>query len=224
MKRLATAAITAALTAVPATASAFETDSQVWAAAFVQFPIASKLRGMFETQTRWVDGFDRFDRLILRGAVNWNFGHGLTAWAGYGWTPGFDPEFRDEQRPWQQLQHQLDRNEVTFIQRLRFEERFIEDVSGPSFRARYQARFVHRPAKWHGFGVVVWDELFLNLNTKQGGPRGGIDQNRFGLGMQYAVSKALIFEPTYVLNTYYRGPAREGRIAHTALGAVWITL
>ena len=85
MKRLAASAIAASVLAVPATASAFETDTQVWAAAFVQFPIASKLRGFFETQTRWVDGFDEYDRLILRGAVNWSFGHGFTAWAGYGW-------------------------------------------------------------------------------------------------------------------------------------------
>lgn len=223
MKRLAASAIAAAVLAVPATSSAFETDTQLWAAGYLQFPIASKLRGYLEVQPRWSDAGGEFSQLLVRPAVNWNFGHGITGWVGYAWTPSFQPSYVDEQRPWQQLQHQLERNGVTMVNRLRFEERFIEGAGDVAFRARYMARAFYRPPAWHGFGVAVWDELFVALNTT-GRTRQGVDQNRAAVGVQYAVSKALVFEPTYMLQSIYRGPSRPGRAGHTALLMVWITL
>jgi hypothetical protein len=164
-----------------------------------------------------------FSTAIVRPALVYPLGAGFNAFVGYAWTPTPEPRFRDEQRPWQQVNHVVDARGAQLQNRLRFEERFIEGVDGPLFRLRYMVRFVYRPKTWHGFGFAMSDELFFHLNERATGPRSGIDQNRFAIGPQYQFSKALLVEPAYLLQTVYR-ERRPERLAHTLLLTVWITL
>ncbi|MBI2388211.1 MAG: DUF2490 domain-containing protein [Deltaproteobacteria bacterium] len=217
----AIAAVAAVSLSAPRAAHAFEVDEQLWGAVVLQAPVAGKLRLYAEAQGRRLPHDDT--RMMLRPALNYGLGSGFTAWAGYAWTPQLTPVFKDEHRAWQQLTHQADVREVTLVHRLRLEQRFIETLDGPSWRVRFMPRFVYRPKAWHGFGVVVWDEIMFHLASPDRGPKPGLDQNRFAVGFQYAVSKKLIFEPTYVANAFYR-PNRDGRLMHTALLVVWVNL
>jgi hypothetical protein len=221
IRSLLIAATIAATASTPKAARADEEVSQLWGAIFAQGKIAGRLRGWAEIQGRTVDGVSHFERAIVRPAIGYGLGAGFVAWAGWAWTPAYHPRFVDEHRLWQQLTHQMEQREVTLLNRFRLEERFIDGVDSPSFRVRWLARFVHRPKAWHGFGVVVWDEIFFHLNSPAGGPKAGVDQNRLGLAAQYAPSKAIIFEPTYLAIATHR-EGRPGRFAHTFLLAVWL--
>jgi len=209
------------IVAVTPRAHALEDDEQYWAAVYVQAPVVEKLKLWVEPQFRYVpnEAFDR--RVIARGALYYPLGAGFTAWAGYAWTPMWKKSDRiDEHRPWQQLMHSYDRRGVTFVNRFRFEERFIENADSVSLRARYMARVQYRPKEWRGFGLVMWDELFVNANTTTNGPKSGVDQNRFALALQYAFNKTFILEPTYMIN----GVNSRRKDFHTAFLILWINL
>ncbi len=225
MKRLAALA---SVLLLASTAHA-EEDGQVWFAPIVQTPIVGKLRSWLELQARFKDEGNQLDRLIVRPALNYPLGAGFTAWVGYGYMPftrlvNGESKLYPEHRGWQQLTHVGGAPERGQLQnRLRFEQRFIDNVDTAALRLRYMARLVHRPRSWGGFGYALWDEIFVNLNSPSGTLKSGFDQNRFAFGLQYAVSKALVFEPSYVAITQFR-PNREVLIGHTALLFVWITL
>jgi hypothetical protein len=225
MKRLAF--LLAATIPFASSAAHADEDGQLWIAPILQTPIVGKLRSYLELQARWKDEGKELDRLIVRPAINYGLGSGFTAWVGYGYMPFTRPnddKLYPEHRPWQQLMHaggDPALGQVT--NRLRFEERFIDRVDDPAFRLRYMIRLVLRPKSWSGFGFALWDEIFVNLNSPTGGPRAGFDQNRFAVALQYAVSKKLIFEPTYMALTQWRFE-RTTLIGHTGLLFVWITL
>lgn len=216
-------------------AHAFDNDEQYWGAVYFQAPVVEKLKVWIEPQYRYVPNELSHHRLLARAALYYPLGAGFTAWAGYAWTPVWNKEQSapapnafslparrvDEHRPWQQLMHTYDNSHgVAFVNRFRFEERFIEGVESVSFRARYMARVQYRPKEWHGLGVVVWDELFLNLNAPEKGPKSGVDQNRFAVALQYALNKTFILEPTYMIN----GVSSRRKDFHTALLILWINL
>jgi len=217
-------ALTALFTAT--TAHALEDDEQYWGAIYFQAPVVQKLKIWIEPQYRYVPDENANHRLLARTALYYPLGAGFTAWAGYAWTPvwvkkeGKDGPRVDEHRPWQQLMHVYDNGHgVAFVNRFRFEERFIENDDGASLRARFMSRLQYRPKEWHGFGVVVWDELFLNPNTTSK-VKSGVDQNRFAVALQYAFNKTFILEPTYMIN----GVNSRRKDFHTGLLILWINL
>ncbi len=204
-----------------ASASATETDEQIWIAPIVQGPLVGKARFWFEGQVRLAEDASKLVTTIVRPAIQYPLGHGFAVWLGYAWTPSHRPKYADEHRPWQQINHVYESRGAQLQNRFRFEERFLE--TGLVFRPRYMARFVYRPKSWNGFGFAVWDEMFFHLNEKEKGPRAGIDQNRFGIGPQWQPIKQLILEPSYVAQTIYR-EGRPEKLGHTFLLFVWITL
>jgi len=208
-------------------AHALEDDDQYWFAVNLQAPVVEKLKLWVEPQFRYVPDEPADRRVIARTGLFYPIGAGFSVWAGYAWTPVWNKKAAadgshrvDEHRPWQQLTHTYERRGVTFGNRLRFEERFIETADSVSLRLRHQVRFQYRPKEWHGFGVVTWDEVFFNMNTAEKGPKSGVDQNRFALAVQYAFNKTFILEPTYVLN----GVNARRKEFHTALLLLWINL
>lgn len=209
--------------AAATTAHATERDEQIWVAPILQGPLAGKARFWLEAQGRLTDSASTFSTAIVRPAVYYPLGAGFNVFVGYAWTPTPRPTFRDEHRPWQQVNHVFEARGAQLQNRVRLEERFIEGTGGVVFRARYMARFVYRPKSWNGFGFALWDEIFVHLNERATGPRSGLDQNRIAFGPQYQPFKQLVLEPSYMLQTVYR-ENRPERVAHTFLLFVWITL
>lgn len=227
MKKLAALLTTLSTTLLLSSTAQAEEDGQFWLAPIMQTPVVGKLRSWIELQARAKDEGKQLDRLIARVGVSYPIGKGFSVWGGYGYLPftrGTESKLYPEHRPWLGLTHfggAPDRGQLQ--NRLRFEQRFIDRVDDASLRFRYMTRLVLRPKSWHGFGFALWDELFLNLNSPSSNIRAGFDQNRFALGLQYAVSKALVFEPSYVAVTQWRSN-RELLVGHTGLLFVWITL
>lgn len=224
MKKTLAAPLLVAALAVPASdAAANEVDGQLWTQVVAQGSVAGPVRWFAEAQLR-LNEFDQgtqVQQLLLRPAVGVSLPEGFTLHAGYAWAPTFNPKFNDEHRPWQQAAHSATLETITLVNRLRFEQRFLEGVDDVAFRLRYMARAVWMP-KHSIVGPVAWDELFLELNAPAPNLQGGFSQNRFGVGVQVRPLKQLWFEPTFVIQSVDRGGAAATRTAPTGLLTVWM--
>ena len=77
-------------------------DFQTWLGGYADLPIGENWRGFVEVQNRFSQNSTSEQRLLVRGAVGLRIGQSHSLWAGYGWTPVFNPGFQDEHRFYQQ--------------------------------------------------------------------------------------------------------------------------
>ena len=134
----------------------------------------------------WLDLHDRRGSTgtvhIVRPAVGWALGEHTTVWMGYAWVPTvFDEaETTNEHRIWQQaivMGSPVEGLSLSF--RPRLEERFLADED-LGLRLRLFGRAGLRLGE--GWGLVVWDELFVQLNEPGWTAPQGLDQNRLFIG------------------------------------------
>jgi hypothetical protein len=194
--------------ASPAAARPSDSQAQLWYAAFTQGPIARPFLYYLEAQPRL--GQDD-GRLILRSALGLALPvEGLSVWLGYAWIPVWpwdeDPAPRlNESRLYQQLLYNTALGPVRLSSRTRLEQRLLASAAGTSHRFR---TFLRGSAPLGGespLSLILWDEVFFHLNTVEGGPRRGFDQNRAFLGVGYKLSAHVTLEAGY-LNNYIRRP------------------
>jgi hypothetical protein len=163
------------------------------------------------------------ERLLVRPAIGIQLSPVVSIWAGYAWTPSFNPSFRDEQRPFQQFlaEHRL--GVASLVNRFRLEERFIGAAQGVSLRVRHMLRGVIRFAPDSPWGIAVYDELFFTLNSIANGPLAGFDQNRafFGLNLKIAEWQ---FEVGYMNNIVNRPEPQIDRMNHNLTAMIVFTV
>lgn len=164
-------------------------DTQIWTTVSATGKISTAGRYYLEAQPRYDHEGDRFEKLILRGALGYVLAPGLTGWAGYGWFPQYqtalaERNFTNENRLWQQLAYEHQVLEATVNHRLRLEERRIGDEPQVSNRGRYLLRGSLPFGEYHGlvYGLTAFDEVFVNLHGMHRGPIGGFDRNRYVIG------------------------------------------
>ena len=69
------------------------------------------------------------------------------------------------------------------LSRSRLEERFIDNTDSVALRARTMLRGDYPQPHTPEWAIVVYDEIFVNVNAVGNGPDSGFDQNRLFLGM-----------------------------------------
>lgn len=179
---------------------------EVWNLFFITGPLIGNLHGYLEIQPRFTLVGEKNHRLLLRPALKYRLNQQVSVWAGYGWTPIFQPQFRNENRLWQQFQYETHLGEVEWIFRTRFEERWIQNTAGPSetaYRLRQWVRSLWPTSiEWLRFAAT--DEVFIHLNTLKKGPHSGLDQNRLFLGGLFRVSPMVSIETGYLNNYVWR--------------------
>ena len=167
----------------------------------------------FDGHFRLRDDTDGFNQSIVRPGFGRKVGENAALWAGYAWINtqpvdrgglNFEPDDVDEHRYWQQWTWAPSVGEYRFLHRGRFEQRTIEGSGDVALRYRQFLRgqrilaagCAHRP-EW---SLVAWDEVFLNLNDADWGPRAGLDQNRvfFGLGYKRTADAPVRTEVGYL--------------------------
>jgi len=173
-------------------------DVQFWPTVTVYTPTtADGWRASAELQSRWSDDVSTYDRTVYRVNGGRLFANGLEVFAGYENTQPASRVARGEQRLWEQVEHTLHRGRWSVANRVRLEERFIEDAAGAAMRLRYRFKVQH------ALGQTRWiasagEEFWMRLNTVgSGGPR-GVDQNRITLTAARALSAHLSVEPGYL--------------------------
>lgn len=162
-------------------ARAADQQFQAWTPAYLNLQFNDRLNGWYEVQPRFSE--DGVSQLLLRTALGYRFYDRWSAWLGYAWTPSLQPDFRTENRIFQQLLYSDDFSFGRLTSRTRLEQRWIGGADGVAVRFRTLLRD-QIPFTDDGlWRAVVQDEVFVNLNSPEGGPVSGFDQNRLFVGI-----------------------------------------
>ena len=185
--------------ALPNTVSAGSRDFQLWIPVYLTVNFTDTIHGWYEVQPRFGDDVSQVNQLLLRTAFGYRFAEHWSIWQGYAWTPDIEPTFKTESRIYQQLLYVQQFPAIKLMSRTRFEQRWIEDVSGTSLRFRTLLRGqvpLDRQKLW---GVVVQDEVFFHVNSPTNGPDSGFDQNRVFIGINRVLNTHLNMDIGYQL-------------------------
>jgi hypothetical protein len=163
-------------------------------------PGLDKWRLWLESQGRFREDGSVADQAFGRVGIGYAVSDRLSVWAGYGRFATFRESggTQEEDRVWQQALLTETTPLGDLSSRTRLEQRLIEDVSRVEWRARQQLRFSRPLAEGSPFSLIVWDEVFLRLNSTTPSARFGFDQNRGFAGLGYTVSKEARLEIGYM--------------------------
>ncbi|TWU16418.1 DUF2490 domain-containing protein [Allorhodopirellula heiligendammensis] len=169
-------------------------DTGLWFAAFGNGEMKtlagndSRLRWWFDTHYRLRDDTSGFNQSIVRPGLGLTITDDQALWAGYAWirTSPIQGNDFDEHRFWQQWTAAPSAGDFRFLHRSRFEQRWLETGEDVGLRWRQLHRVQRILSDSPQWSLIVWDEIFFNLNDTDWGARAGLDQNRafFGVGYQ----------------------------------------
>jgi hypothetical protein len=198
-------------------AAGLEHDAQGWFLFTAQGPLHGDFKLFLEAQPRL--GGDGMRQLILRPAAGYQITPQWSLWQGYAWTPTFHP-FRVEHRSWQQSLLLSPWGRVRFVNRTRFEQRFLEGADGTSLRLRHMLRIVLPLGASQRWLLAAYDEPFFTLNDTEGGPQTGFNQNRAYLAIARRIGSHTNLELGYMAQ-YVRGSgSAEDVLSHNPV--LWI--
>lgn len=196
-------------------------DFRLWSPVYLTFPLSSSFIGYMEVNPRFGDDVSELDQLILRPAVGYKLTDHFSLWQGYAWVGSYQPRFIEENHVFQQLLYRRTLPFVKVLSRTRLEERFIENTDGTAVRARTMLRGDFPLPDAPEWAIVVYDELFVNLNAVGNGPDSGFDQNRLFLGMNRQFSEHFNMDLGYQMQALNnRQPALINQINHIILSAI----
>lgn len=150
-----------------------------------------------EVNPRFGDDVSELDQLLLRPAIGYKLNDRFSVWQGYAWVGNYQPSLREEDRLYQQLTYREKFSFVKVVSRTRLEERFIEHTDSASIRARTLLRGDFPLPNAPEWALVVYDEIFVNLNAVKNGPDSGFDQNRFFVGINREFTKQFNMDVGY---------------------------
>ncbi|MEM1131303.1 MAG: DUF2490 domain-containing protein [Pseudomonadota bacterium] len=222
-------ALAFALIPQPATAQADfdDSDTQSWNALVVTGPVVddSDLLLWFDGHARFRDDASDLGVTIVRPGLGWRVNDSLNLWVGYANVVS-RPEIGDnidEERFWQQASFPIaDIAGGRLTGRTRLEQRFRGGDSETGWRFRQFVRW-GKPVGGGDFSLVVWDELFLNLNDATGVQQGGFDQNRLFVGGALGITDNARIEAGY-LNNVLNLPGPDNQVNHNVSVALFFTL
>ena len=158
-----------------ARARAAEDDFQIWPAVTLHHGLTDHWGAHIQIRPRFDEDVSRTKDLLVRAFGSWTNLESLTFDLGYDYIHSFHAA--SEHRPWLTGEHKLHWRDLTVKNRLRLDQRVVEDVDGVVVRLRYRLRGTYPIAgsSWYG---VLSDEVFANLNDRGAGPVSGFEQNR----------------------------------------------
>lgn len=178
---------------------------------------STPLRWWFDAHYRLLDDADGFNQSIIRPGLGLSIAEQQVLWAGYGWirsSPLQGADF-DEHRFWQQWTAAPSRDQMKFLFRSRFEQRWLEtgDDVGLRWRQMFRAqKILSTHPEW---SLVGWDEAFFHLNDTDWGANAGFDQNRVFLGLGFKRNKhAAVRTEIGYLNQFNNSQGGSDRMNH----------
>lgn len=200
-----------------------EEDGGYWFNLHMQGDLPMQNSGWsMDTNPRYRNEGKHLDYIYLRPAVFYKLNERSSLWLGHdriiGHSAGKSAYY--ETRWYEQFQYQFNPiSSVTFGSRSRLEERRRGGFQKTGHRLRQMIK-ANLPLKFHSkLSVVVYDELFVNLNHTDWGAKQGIDQNRIFIGGNWRLNKHTYFEAGY-LNQFVNKTAvnLENHVVSATLG------
>ena len=179
-----------------------KSDFRLWAPVYLTVNLPNRFLAYMEVNTRIGDDVTNIDQLLLRPAIGYKLTDNISIWQGYAWVGNFNQPhkapnspFFDENRIYQQVNYTTKFGDIKFLSRTRLEERWIDHADGTAVRFRQMFRFMYPLPIAPDLGLVVYDEIFANINTvgvaSGKGPQAGFDQNRIFLGINKTFNQYL---------------------------------
>lgn len=196
-------------------ASATEEDTQQWTTLTVERRVDDRFTVSLASRVRFDDDISRAKDLLFRPAVEVEILPPVSLGLGYDYIYSYGSNSSTEHRIWEQASVELDPGHLSISNRLRFEQRFIENVDGVVVRARYRLRLEH-PLSDPAWKVIASDEVFANLNNQGAGPVSGFEQNRLFGGVGRTFWDRMWIEAGYQLG-YSEERSQQDQITHSLL-------
>ena len=243
----ARAAVATALLAAPHAARAQSPRTTIdehatWLAYFGLHPVSARWRLHLEAQLRQTEGARQPQQRLYRTGLARVLSPAARLAAGYAFVQTYPPEefvaapiAFDEHRAWQQLDLRLVTGPLTWDNRYRLEQRWVERLgaAGADSARRVgwtytnRARYLLRATAAAGGGapqrgrlyLTAYDELFVSFGRNV---RGNVfDQNRLFAGAGYRWTPALRTEVGYQNQYVLRATGTDAERNHTLLVALF---
>jgi hypothetical protein len=200
-------------------------DFRLWSPVYLTVQLPKSVVGYMEVNPRFGNDVSELNQLLLRPAIGYKLNDYWSIWQGYAWIGNYQPSFSEENRVFQQLTYNRKFPSVKILSRSRLEERIIDNADGPAVRARTLLRGDFPLPGASDWAIVVYDEIFVNLNTVGNGPESGLDQNRFFLGMNRRFTDQVNMDLGYQVQAVNNGQSGMiNQINHVILLQMFINL
>ena len=179
---------------VPA-ARAADQDVQMWFPVQIIHPFGEAWTVSMQTELRLQDSLHEFSELVLKPGLHYHPNESWTFSVGYKFQDKY--ESSNEQDAWEEVSFNKKLGDLVTGYQLRFEQRFIDNISGVIHRARFLTHasypICEGPYYLTGFGAVRF-----NLNDKHEGPVHGFEQSRVFFGLGRHIGDHVQFEAGYL--------------------------
>lgn len=210
-------AIALSLIALPAHAAE---DQQFWLQTIAQGPISGDIVYFAEVQSRFGNGMDGLDQMLLRPAIGVKLSDRLTIYQGYAYvrTPQPGGGETREHRGFQQINWSLGKLAGgPLSSRTRMEQRWLSNGDDMAWRLRQMLRLaVPLSGNTGGVSALAYAEGFVALNDTDWGARKGFDRLRSFAGLEVPVAGKSTIELGY-LNQYVKNRGRADDVDHVLL-------
>ena len=207
--KLFAVAMLVSLIGCPSGARAADNDIQLWPSATISHGFGENFGAHFMARGRFDDDVSETKDYLLRPFVSWLPTKSVTLDLGYDYLHSFTSA--SENRIWQAGQHSITWHDLIASNRIRLDQRFIENVDGVVVRFRYRFRATHPLWSSWLYGVIS-DEVFTNVNDQGAGPIAGFEQNRLRFALDVRFKKRLRVESGY---EYQYVKSRDGAETNT---------
>lgn len=199
-------------------------DLGLWINNNINLPITEKVQSRFQISPRWLDNITDFNQFILHSILGYKLNKNLSIWQGHAWSTTYIPHFRREQKIYQEVLLQNEFPKFNLENRIRLDERFIQDAGSFSFRPRYRLKATFPLTKNKLWSLVAFDEFFYNLTSSSNGPKSGVDQNRIYAGLHRKISDNVSVEGGYQLQYVNSNGPKVDKFNHFILLRFEVTL
>ncbi|MEJ7671666.1 MAG: DUF2490 domain-containing protein [Chitinophagaceae bacterium] len=170
-----------------------------------------------DAQLRTRDWSEKWSQLLVRSGVSYTFNEHIAVTGGLAFFKNAQYAekllfLKNEWRPWQEFSYQVKLNKINFIQRVRTEQRFLQQVVNNKKSEHYEFTFRLRyrfdwqfPLKENNLKLLIGNEVLINpgfINTTH-----FFDQNRTFAGLQFKLFSNTSLQSQYLKIFQWRSNA-----------------
>ena len=182
--------------------------NMLWAGYYNTVRLNPKWSIASDLQLRTKDWANEWSQLLVRSGLTYSFKKNLSVTGGMSFFKNAQYAnkellLKNEWRPWQELFYQLPLNKTALVQRLRTEQRFLQQVANNKkihsyefiFRVRYKFEWQF-PLQKNNIKLVVGNEIMVNPEyiTKSK----FFDQNRTSSGINFKLNSITNLQCQYI--------------------------
>lgn len=166
--------------------ASLQSGTQIWNLNIARFVLDKKSRWelYLEAQPRFDPNLPTRGRVLIRPGIWFNIDPQQNLMLGVLDLTDIEFNFK-EFRIWQQYQRTDLVQGLTFLNRTRLEQRFIQSSSETGLRLRHMLRAQRPIQQGSPWSWVLFDELFVGINRNASQPIPGFDQNRAFIGFRH---------------------------------------